>query len=61
MIAGRVVFVGCDGGNIFALDLSTGSKLWQFKAGSEIKASPAVSRGRMVIGTGDGAIYCFGK
>jgi eukaryotic-like serine/threonine-protein kinase len=61
VIAGSTVYVGSDDGNLYGIDIKNGRRLWQFKAGSEIKASPAISRGRMVIGAGDGAVYCFGK
>jgi outer membrane protein assembly factor BamB len=60
VIAGESVFVGCDDGNLYELALSNGKKLWQFRAGAALKASPAVGRGHLVIGSTDGAIYCFG-
>jgi outer membrane protein assembly factor BamB len=53
--------VGSADGNLYGLSTANGRKLWQFTAGAEIKASPAVSKGRLVIGSTDGAIYCFGQ
>ncbi|MFC1479759.1 PQQ-binding-like beta-propeller repeat protein [Planctomycetota bacterium] len=35
--------------------------MWDFAAGAEITASPAVGMGGLVIGTSDGGIYCFGE
>jgi len=54
------VFFGSDDGRLYAVRLKDGVKCWSFAAGSPITASPAVGEGRLVIGTGDGAIYCFG-
>ena len=42
------------------LDAATGKKLWEFDAGAAITASPAIAGGRVVIGSQDGRIYCFG-
>jgi len=60
VIAGDSVFVGCDGGQLYRLGLRDGRRLWIFNAGAAIKASPAIVRGRLVIGSDDGAVYCFG-
>ena len=61
VVAGSTIFVGCDDGVLYGLELKTGKKVWHFTAGAEIKASPAIAQQRMVIGSGDGAVYCFGK
>jgi outer membrane protein assembly factor BamB len=42
------------------LDLETGEKLWEFTAGAPLSASPAISSGRLVIGSQDGILYCLG-
>ncbi|MCB0301475.1 MAG: PQQ-binding-like beta-propeller repeat protein, partial [Calditrichaeota bacterium] len=47
-------------GNIHRLSVSTGQEKWQFTAGSAIVASPAIAAGKLVIGTGDGEVLCFG-
>ena len=61
MIAGETIFLGCSDGNIYGLRLSDGAKVWQFTAGAEVTASPAIGQGRMVIGSMDGAVYCFSR
>ena len=33
---------------------------WTYEAGEAIDASPAIAAGRIVIGTQDGRVYCFG-
>ena len=42
------------------LGLNDGAKLWEFNAGAPLSASPAIARGRIVIGAQDGRLYCFG-
>ena len=38
----------------------TGKKVWEYEAGGDFTASPAVADGRLVIGNTDGTLYCFG-
>lgn len=57
---GPRVFVGASDGNLYALSLADGREVWRFEAGGAITASPAVADGRLVIGTEDGVLYCFG-
>jgi outer membrane protein assembly factor BamB len=57
---GNRVFVGSTDGRLYELDLAKGTKLSEFDAGAAITASPAVSNGRLVVGTHDGRLYCFG-
>ena len=47
-------------GSARALQQATGAKLWVFEAGAPLSASPAVGEGRIVIGSQDGKLYCFG-
>ena len=42
------------------LDLETGEKLWEFDTAAPLVASPAIAEGRLVIGSEDGVLYCFG-
>ena len=35
-------------------------KRWEFDAGDAITASPAIAAGRVVVGSQDGRLYCFG-
>jgi outer membrane protein assembly factor BamB len=55
------VFFGCSDGNLYALDRADGKPLWKFEAASPMTASPAVAARRLVIGTLDGLLYCFGS
>jgi outer membrane protein assembly factor BamB len=59
VIVGNRLFVGSSDHRLYALDTATGQKRWEFDTGADVTASPAVAGGRLVIGTGDGVIYCF--
>src|SRR2546428_6336432 len=39
-IVGGRVFIGSDDGNIYALDLRNGAKLWAYKTGGPVESSP---------------------
>jgi outer membrane protein assembly factor BamB len=54
------VYVGSSDGHFYVLDLGSGRKLWDFEAGAPLTASPAIAAGRVVIGSQDGRLYCFG-
>lgn len=59
-MVGCRVFVGSGDGRLYAIDVKSGAKLWQFAAGGAVTASPAVADGRLVIGNDAGQLYCFG-
>jgi len=61
VIAGDRVYFGTKRGQLVALDVATGDQRWQFEAGGGFTASPAVSDGKLVIGSTDGTLYCFGE
>jgi eukaryotic-like serine/threonine-protein kinase len=48
-------------GDIMLLDIVNGNRLWGFETGSPISGSPALSEGKIIIGTNDGTIWCFGN
>ncbi len=58
-MAGQRVYVGSLDGNVYGLDLATGERVWQYRTGDGITASPAVVEGHLVIGSEDGFLYCF--
>src|SRR5262249_55259447 len=56
-VANGVVYVGGADHNVYALDASTGAKLWSFPTGGFIDhCSPAVANGVVYIGSGDGKV-----
>ena len=58
-IVGGVVYIGSTDGNLYAIDLATGKKRWQFSTPLGFTASAAVQGGRVYIGDSDGTFYCI--
>lgn len=58
-IVDGVVYIGDLDGKLFALDLATGDKKWEFKTEAGFNASPAVRDGLVYIGDIDGKFYCL--
>lgn len=59
--SGRVYFGGGDG-QLYVLDARSGKRIQAIEAGAPISASPALSSSsRLVIGTQDGRVLCFGQ
>ena len=59
VIADGTVYVGSDSGQLFALDLATGTKKWSAKIGSRVRSAPAVAGGIVVCGADDGVMRAF--
>jgi outer membrane protein assembly factor BamB len=59
-VSGSRVFFGTADGRLTALDVKSGKKAWEYEAGGDLNASPAISNGKLVIGNKDGTLYCFG-
>jgi outer membrane protein assembly factor BamB len=56
-----VVYVGSLDNNVYALNASTGAKLWSYTTGGPIYySSPAVVNGVVYVGSYDGKVYAFG-
>ncbi len=58
-IARGMAFVGCLDGNLYALDLVTGKKRWQFATELGFLAPAAVGDSHVFIGDSDGRFYCL--
>lgn len=58
---GRSVITANMRGDVMLLDIQNGNRLWSFETGSPISGSPALSEGKIIIGTNDGTIWCFGN
>ncbi len=48
-VVNGVVYVGSGDGNVYALNASTGAKLWSYDTGSSIYSSPAVANGVVYV------------
>jgi outer membrane protein assembly factor BamB len=60
-IVDGVAYIGDLDGTLYALDLSTGEKKWEFKTEAGFNTSPAVRDGLVYIGDIDGKFYCLTK
>lgn len=50
------VFVGCNDGNLYALDAETGNTKWKFQTGGKVH-TPAIADGTIYFGSEDETIY----
>ena len=44
---------------MYALNASTGAKLWSYTTGSNVYSSPAVANGVVYVGSYDGNVYAL--
>ena len=63
-VAGGVVYLAGEGGVLYAFDAAgcgaaTCAPLWSASVGSEITGAPAVSNGRVYVGTADARLVAF--
>jgi len=58
-IVNGVVYVGSEGGNLYALNATTGVKLWNYSTGGSIWSSPAVANGVVYVGSNDSNVYAL--
>jgi outer membrane protein assembly factor BamB len=56
-IANGAAYVGSTDGNLYAVDLQTGSQKWKFKTDARVVSSPAVENGVVYFGSYDGQFY----
>ncbi len=65
VVGGRVYFAHSRGSgsgrnaSIYCLDATTGDKFWGYDMGYLLISSPAVSHGKVYIGSEDSKLYCF--
>lgn len=57
------IFFGAYDNKFYCLDAQTGDKQWEYETGAPIGTSPAISRGKVLFGSGfDGdTLYCLDK
>ncbi len=60
IVANGVAYIGSSNGIVYALNASTGAKLWSFATGNESQLdSPAVANGVVYIGSLDDNVYAL--
>jgi len=58
-VADGVVYIGSGDDKVYALDATSGTKLWTFTTGGAVTSSPAVANGAVYVGSNDGKVYAF--
>jgi len=58
-VVNGVVYFGSEDGNVYALNASTGAKLWSFTTGNFVYSSPAVANGVVYFGSYDHNVYAL--
>jgi outer membrane protein assembly factor BamB len=61
VVVGKRVYFGSADGNLYVLDRDSGNLVQKLALGKGILGAPAVSDGRLVIGTTDNWVVCLGK
>jgi len=56
-VAGGTVYVGSNGGKLYAIRASDGSAIWTFSSKGAIRSSPAVANGAVFFSSLDGNVY----
>lgn len=58
---GETVFVGWEGGSLYAVGAESGKGKWAFKTGGAVRSSPALSpdQGTVFVGSEDGNLYAI--
>ncbi len=56
-----MVFIGSDDNKMYALNASTGERIWNYSAGGDVTSSPAVLYGRLYVGSDDRKLYCLNE
>ena len=58
-ISGELVFIGSGDGNIYALDIKTGEKKWEYTIGVPVLSTPTILGRWLFVGAYDGNVYAF--
>jgi serine/threonine-protein kinase len=58
-LANGVVYVGSEGGNVYALNATTGAKLWSYDTRDYVNSSPAVANGVVYVGSINDNVYAL--
>lgn len=58
-VVNGVVYFGSQDWTLYAVDVDTGTKLWEFRANSFVDSSPAVVDGVVYFGSNDGNFYAL--
>lgn len=54
-----IVYFGSSDSNIYALDIESGEKIWNYKTDGSVHSSPAIYNNSLVVGSWDSKVYCL--
>lgn len=57
VVANNTVYLGTQGGNVYALDATTGNQQWIFEVPNSPMTEPAVVDGTVYVGSSDNSLY----
>jgi len=60
-VANGIAYVGSDDGNVYALDATTGMKVWNYTTFGPVWSSPTVVNDIVYVGGDDHNVYALGK
>jgi outer membrane protein assembly factor BamB len=58
-VVNGVVYFGSDDNNVYAVNATTGARLWRYTTGGYVNSSPAVVNGVVYFGSGDNNVYAL--
>lgn len=61
VLAGDTLYYGDEEGLIYAVDATSGERLWTWATGSPVRVAPVVVDGAVFIASSDGVIYAVGE
>lgn len=56
---GKLFAASVDTHTVYALDATSGRKLWSYTAGARVDSSPTIYKGHVIFGSADGWVYCL--
>jgi len=59
IIANGVVYIGSDDSNVYAINITNGSKIWNYATGSIVRSTPAYYNGTIYVGSNNKKVYAF--
>ena len=54
-----IVYVGSFDNNVYALDVVTGAKVWNYTTGGHVWSKPSVANGIVYVGSNDNNVYAL--
>lgn len=59
IVNNNIVYFGSSDANIYALNVESGEKVWNYKTGGGVHSSPALYDNSLLVGAWDSRIYCL--